>query len=90
MLANEPHHEVLVADVAERERGLRRDRPAKSRRQVVEHDDLLAGVDEFENHVAADITGAARHKYRHRRVSAPFAAGRRLHAGGTLSQSARP
>ncbi len=35
------------------------DRAAKARREVVEHDDVLAGLAELAHDVAADITGAA-------------------------------
>ena len=38
---------------------LGRDRPVEAGRQIVEHDDVLAGIDELPDHVAADIAGAA-------------------------------
>ena len=59
MLADDGAHEILVADIADDQRRLRRHRPAEAGRQIVEDDDALAGVDEFENHMAADIAGAA-------------------------------
>ena len=36
-----------------------RDRPAEAGREIVEDDDLLAGVEQLPDHVAADIAGAA-------------------------------
>ena len=51
--------QILIADVADDERGTRRDRPAEAGRQVVEDDDLLAGVEQLEHHVAADVAGSA-------------------------------
>ena len=48
------------------EHGLRRNGPAKPGRKVVENDDLLAGIMQLQDHVAADIAGAARHQNRHR------------------------
>ncbi len=53
-------HEVLVAEIADDQRHVVRHGGTEAGRQVVEHDHLLAGCDEFENGVAADITGAAR------------------------------
>ena len=41
------------------------DRPVEAGRQIVEHDDALAGVDQRVDHVAADIAGAAGDQDRH-------------------------
>src|SRR4029079_3679784 len=41
------------------------DQESEAGRQVVEHNDGLARVDEFMHHVAADIAGASRHQNRH-------------------------
>ena len=57
--------QVCVADVADDELCRRRHRPAESGRQIVEHHDLLAGVEQLKNHVAADIAGAASDQYAH-------------------------
>ena len=50
-----------------------RDQEAESGRQIVEHDDRFARVDEFVHHVAADVAGAARDQNRH--SDAPCACG---------------
>ena len=39
--------------------------PFKAGRQAIEDDDLLARIDQFPDHVAADIAGAAGDQYRH-------------------------
>jgi hypothetical protein len=41
------------------------DRPLKSGRKIVEHDDALAGREERVEHVAADVAGAAGDQNRH-------------------------
>src|SRR5512134_4066632 len=58
--AHDGAHEILVADVADD--GTRRSGhgPGEARRQVVEHDNLLARVEELEYRVAADVPGPAR------------------------------
>ena len=55
----------LVADVADDQLGLARHRPVEAGRQVVEHDDALAGIDQLVDHVAADVAGAAGHQNAH-------------------------
>ena len=64
-LLDEAADQLLVADVADDERGVLRHGPAEAGRQIVEDDDLLAGVQKLENHMAADIAGAARHQNGH-------------------------
>ena len=59
-------HEVLVAEVADDQRDALGHGPAKAGREIVEDDRLFAGVEQFQHHVGADITGAARHQDRHR------------------------
>ncbi len=58
-------HERLVAEVADHELDVFRQRPAEARGQVVEYHDRLAAIDEFPHHVAADVARAARHQNRH-------------------------
>ena len=41
------------------------DRPVEAGREIVEHDDPLAGVEQRMDHVAADIAGAAGDQDRH-------------------------
>ena len=55
----------VVAAVAQHERHAVRDRPWHAVRHVVDDHRLLAGVDEPEHHVAADIARAAGHQHRH-------------------------
>jgi hypothetical protein len=55
----------LVSDVAGDERRALRYCPIETSREVVEHHDALAGVDERMNHVASDIAGAAGEEDRH-------------------------
>ena len=66
VLAHDAADELLIADVADDERGIGRHRPAKAGRQVVEDDDALATVEELEHHVAADVTGSAGDEDGHR------------------------
>src|SRR6478736_5185660 len=54
-----------IARAACNERNGWRDQEPETGRQIVEHDDGLARVDEFMHHVAADIAGAPRHQNRH-------------------------
>ncbi len=62
-------HEIVVAEIADDQRRLVGHGPAKAGREIVEHDDLLAGVEQFQRHVAADVAGAARHEYGHEGLS---------------------
>ncbi len=44
----------MVADIAFDELRLVRHRPAEPGREIVENDNVLAGVEQLEHHVAAD------------------------------------
>ena len=55
----------MVADIAFDELGLIRHRPAEAGRQIVENDDVLAGVEQLEHHMAADEAGPARDQNTH-------------------------
>jgi hypothetical protein len=55
----------LISDVTDDEGGAIRYRPIETGREVVEHHDALAGIDERMNHVASDIAGAAGDLDRH-------------------------
>ena len=68
VLTDQARDQCLVAAVAGDQRHAFRDRPWKAGREIVEHDDALAGVAELKHHVAADITGSAGDQYRHRFV----------------------
>src|SRR5262249_8739493 len=67
VLRDQRSHARLVTDVADHERRALRYRPIETGREVVEHHDALAGVDERMNHMASDIAGAAGDQDRHAR-----------------------
>ena len=50
----------LIADIALDELGRIGHRPAEAGRQIVEHDHILAGVEQLEHHMAADEARPAR------------------------------
>ncbi len=79
----------LVADVALDETRPVRHRPAEPGRQIVEHHDLLAGVEQLEHHVAADIAGAAgdqnAHEQSYHVAGLQFAACYRIEVEGLLT-----
>ena len=64
-VAQQPPDKFLIAAVADHERHAGRNRPVVAGRQIVEHDHALAGVDEFEHHVAADIACSAGDQHCH-------------------------
>ncbi len=77
---NQVGNELIIADVADDQLCPRRHRSPKSRRKIVENNDILAGIDELQHHVGANIACPARHQDRHaaprssanRRVSIRF------------------
>ena len=71
VLADQTNDELLVAGIADDERHALGEQPGESGREVVEHHDALAGIDEFVHHMAADIAGSAGDQDRHARN--PFA-----------------
>src|SRR5262249_28764659 len=68
VLRDQRSHTRLVTDVADHERRALRYCPIETCREVVEHHDALAGVDERMNHMASDIAGAAGDQDRHARA----------------------
>jgi hypothetical protein len=82
VLVDDAADEVLVADVAfDQERG-RWHRRAKSRRQVVDDHDVVAGVEKRQHHMAADVSGAACHEYGHgRRIARKWLRNRAARCG---------
>ena len=60
----------LVAEIADDQFGLRRHGGAPPGREIVEHDHVFAGVDQFMGHMGPDIAGAAGHEDGH--VSPPL------------------
>ncbi len=65
VLADHRRHQLDVADIADDELRLGRHGPFEPCRQPVNHDDILAGVQQFPHHMTADIAGATRHENSH-------------------------
>ncbi len=61
----QPAHEVMVADIALDELRRVRHRPAEPGRQIVENDNVLAGVEQLEHHMAADEASSTRDQNAH-------------------------
>ena len=55
----QPPHEIVVADIAFDELGLIRHRPAKAGGEIVEDEEVFAGIEQLEHHMASDEAGAA-------------------------------
>jgi ribonuclease PH len=70
MRGDERAHARLVSGIADDERRARRHRPVESGGQIIEHHDLVSGIEEGVNRVAADVAGAASDQDRH--VVSPF------------------
>jgi hypothetical protein len=68
---NEPADEGFIADVAALENGALGDGRGTPRREVVDDDHAVAGIQELERHVAADIAGTTGHKRAHCRPLDP-------------------
>ena len=69
-LLDDAPDEVLIADIALDELGLARHGLRQARGKVVENDGSLAGVQELESHMAADVSRPAGHKNCH--LLSPF------------------
>src|SRR5262249_24076976 len=65
MRGDERAYARLVSGIAGDERRARRHRPVEARGQIIEHHDLVSGLEEGVNHVAADVAGAAGNQDRH-------------------------
>ncbi len=65
MGADRLFNQRLIADIALNELHLGGNRPPEPGRQIVEHDNLLAAIEQFEHHVAADVTRPTRDQHRH-------------------------
>ena len=85
-VAQKPPHKFLIAAVADHERYARRNRPVVAGGKVVEHDDVLAGLGEFEHHVTADIARSAGDQHCHVLSSAPECAAIRRKSGTRFSK----
>ena len=58
--------QLLVADIADDAAAGVGTAPSEAGRQIVEHDHALAGIEQLEHHVAADVAGAAGDENGHR------------------------
>ena len=65
MAQQETPHEVMISDIALDELRLGRYRPAKPRRQIVDNENVLAGIEQLEHHMAADEASATRDEHTH-------------------------
>ena len=58
-------YQSRVAEIANDQFDLRRQRLPPASGEIVDHDDFFIGVEQFQHHVGADITGAAGDKNGH-------------------------
>ncbi len=65
LLPQEAAEQLGIADVADDELGRLGDGPLEAGGQIVEHDDRLAGINQLQHHMAADIAGSAGDQDRH-------------------------
>ena len=64
--------QVLVAEVSDHEPNRVGHGRAEAGREVVDHDDLFAGIEQSQHHVAADVAGAPRDQDGHPATSRSF------------------
>ncbi len=57
--------DLSIGDIPQVEARSRRDRPAKAGGKAIEHDDVLACIEQCPDHVTADVAGAACHQNCH-------------------------
>jgi hypothetical protein len=69
VFGHEPVQQFFIADVAFHQPRLGRDRPPVPGREIIQDDDVFAGIRECQNHMAADIACAARDQDTHARPS---------------------
>jgi len=66
-------NQVLVTCIADHQGRRFGDSPLETRRKVVDDNNALARVQQFQDHMAADVSRAARDQYAHRLfLTAPF------------------
>jgi hypothetical protein len=65
MLRDQRGHARMIAYIRNDKRNAFRQCPIETGREIVEHDDGLAGIDERMHHVTSDIAGAASDQDRH-------------------------
>jgi hypothetical protein len=61
----QPAQQRGITDIALDELGCIRHRPAEAGRQIVEHDHVLARIEQFEDHMAADEASPTRDQNTH-------------------------
>src|SRR6188474_1088120 len=66
MGSDQRRDELAISDVADMKRHAVRQRGTETGRQIVEHDDMLACIDELMHHMAADIAATPGHQDGHR------------------------
>ncbi len=59
VVADQPLHQRLISSFTDHEGRAFRNGPTKAGGEIIEHYDAFTGVDQFMNHLAADIAGAA-------------------------------
>ena len=64
--------EVLVAGIADEQRHAFGQEGGESGRQIVDHDDALAGIRQRVNHMTSDIAGATGDKHGHELTRLPI------------------
>ena len=65
VFADDASSQLAVAGRADDERDVRGQQESEAGAQIIEHDDVLAGIGQRVHHMASDVTGAARHQDRH-------------------------
>ncbi len=69
VLGHQAVEKIRIANVAFNQFCLGGDRPAETGGKIVEHHDILTGINESQHHVAADVAGAARYQHCHDQIS---------------------
>src|SRR5271165_4358364 len=65
MAADQSLYKWLIAGVADNKGHFLSDRPAISGREIIERDNILAGINQLKDHVTADVAGSAGNEDRH-------------------------
>src|SRR5215472_7821032 len=89
-LGDDRGDERLIASIADDERRAFGDRPIETGREIVENDDLFAGIDQLVHHMASDIAGAAGDEHGHdARLPAASLSGRACAAPNSSCSTSR-
>src|SRR5690349_22307393 len=65
VVPDQSRNHSLIAGTADDNFNSFRDRPSKTGGKIIEHDDLITGIEQLEDHMAADISGAASDQHIH-------------------------